>query len=346
MHVVISGRYEDRFELIDERWRLVDRFVHSDLFGDLSSTCSRRGRSPPEEHEPWAIGTDQEPMERHVARALRRLERELARRPEPTDRPLHRSSGSAISWSTSSVGEALQGTLTPLTWSFWEPVGELAMRGACADLGILPRHLVELPSRECADDWSWAVFVRAGRVEPDVPRVARGEDAVDVVRCLRALLLRSRVRGSRTSCVDGDPAREARLRRWVPHPAGPPPGSARLVDRLVGRDGARHAPSRSRNVSTHAPGGPGAADVVNRVHILNAVVAGAVFDVVSRAATAVVDESLAARIVGRLRGHRGAVVGLGALAPRPHPGDGDQSRVLSRHGFHGPAGASCGAVVA
>jgi 3-phenylpropionate/cinnamic acid dioxygenase small subunit len=36
-HIVISGRYEDEFELIDGSWQLVDRFVHADLFGDLSS---------------------------------------------------------------------------------------------------------------------------------------------------------------------------------------------------------------------------------------------------------------------------------------------------------------------
>jgi 3-phenylpropionate/cinnamic acid dioxygenase small subunit len=37
VQIVISGRYHDRFELIDGEWQLVDRFVYSDLFGDLSS---------------------------------------------------------------------------------------------------------------------------------------------------------------------------------------------------------------------------------------------------------------------------------------------------------------------
>jgi len=36
-HIVIAGRYEDEFELIDGSWQLTDRFVHSDLFGDLTS---------------------------------------------------------------------------------------------------------------------------------------------------------------------------------------------------------------------------------------------------------------------------------------------------------------------
>jgi 3-phenylpropionate/cinnamic acid dioxygenase small subunit len=36
-HIVIAGRYEDEFELIDGSWQLTDRFVHSDLFGDVKS---------------------------------------------------------------------------------------------------------------------------------------------------------------------------------------------------------------------------------------------------------------------------------------------------------------------
>jgi 3-phenylpropionate/cinnamic acid dioxygenase small subunit len=35
--IVIAGRYEDSFDLIDGSWQLTDRFVHSDLFGDLTS---------------------------------------------------------------------------------------------------------------------------------------------------------------------------------------------------------------------------------------------------------------------------------------------------------------------
>jgi 3-phenylpropionate/cinnamic acid dioxygenase small subunit len=37
VHIVIAGRYEDTFERLDGSWQLVDRFVHSDLFGGLGS---------------------------------------------------------------------------------------------------------------------------------------------------------------------------------------------------------------------------------------------------------------------------------------------------------------------
>lgn len=33
---IVSGRYHDRFERRDERWRFVERRVHIDLVGDLS----------------------------------------------------------------------------------------------------------------------------------------------------------------------------------------------------------------------------------------------------------------------------------------------------------------------
>ena len=36
-YIVIAGRYEDEFKPIDGSWQLTDRFVYSDLFGDLSS---------------------------------------------------------------------------------------------------------------------------------------------------------------------------------------------------------------------------------------------------------------------------------------------------------------------
>jgi 3-phenylpropionate/cinnamic acid dioxygenase small subunit len=33
---IVSGRYHDRFERRDGRWRFVERRVHTDLLGDLS----------------------------------------------------------------------------------------------------------------------------------------------------------------------------------------------------------------------------------------------------------------------------------------------------------------------
>ena len=36
LQIVIAGRYHDRFEKVDGRWRFVDRLILSDLQGDLS----------------------------------------------------------------------------------------------------------------------------------------------------------------------------------------------------------------------------------------------------------------------------------------------------------------------
>jgi SnoaL-like protein len=35
LQAVLSGRYRDRFEIVDGEWRFVERVVHPDLLGDL-----------------------------------------------------------------------------------------------------------------------------------------------------------------------------------------------------------------------------------------------------------------------------------------------------------------------
>src|SRR2546423_2530203 len=54
------------------------------------------------------------------------------------DDPLHQSSQPDTLWSTVNTAEVLSGVLTPLAWTFWNRPCELAMRGAFADLGVLP----------------------------------------------------------------------------------------------------------------------------------------------------------------------------------------------------------------
>jgi 3-phenylpropionate/cinnamic acid dioxygenase small subunit len=36
LHPIIAGRYHDRFECVDGRWRFAERIIHPDLQGDLS----------------------------------------------------------------------------------------------------------------------------------------------------------------------------------------------------------------------------------------------------------------------------------------------------------------------
>ena len=54
------------------------------------------------------------------------------------DDPLHQSSQPDTLWSTVNTAEVLSGVLTPLAWTFWNRPCELGMRGAFADLGVLP----------------------------------------------------------------------------------------------------------------------------------------------------------------------------------------------------------------
>ena len=59
--------------------------------------------------------------------------------------PLHCESGPSTAWSTISVNEALPGIMSPLSWSFWDDVGEYAVRGAHFDAGVLPRSELKAP---------------------------------------------------------------------------------------------------------------------------------------------------------------------------------------------------------
>jgi len=70
--------------------------------------------------------------------------------------PLHGSSYRKTYWSTTNVAEAMPGVQTPLGWTMWAPICELAIRGAFAATGALPRREVVIPDR--AEDRTYNIF--------------------------------------------------------------------------------------------------------------------------------------------------------------------------------------------
>lgn len=80
---------------------------------------------------------------------------------------LHEVSAPNTAWSTVNTAEALPGLVTPLSWSFWQEPLEVGMRGAFADMGVLPTREVRMP--DAVDERFAAVFY--GRVGGNVDRL-------------------------------------------------------------------------------------------------------------------------------------------------------------------------------
>lgn len=82
----------------------------------------------------------------------------MSRRPAPplTEFGLHCSSPDRAFWTTTNVGEAVPGVMTPLNWSLWGPAVELGIRGAFCALGALPHARAGVPPRP--EDRIFAAF--------------------------------------------------------------------------------------------------------------------------------------------------------------------------------------------
>ena len=65
--------------------------------------------------------------------------------------PVHQESGADVYWTTVNATEAIPGTTTPLTWSFYDDATELALREAFALMGVLRRRDVHLPAARDED---------------------------------------------------------------------------------------------------------------------------------------------------------------------------------------------------
>lgn len=79
---------------------------------------------------------------------------------DPPHGPLHSRSGPDTFWSTTNVGEAFPGVVTPLSWSLCGPGVELGIRDCYARVGALPRSEVRVPDR--VEDRLISVFYGRG----------------------------------------------------------------------------------------------------------------------------------------------------------------------------------------
>lgn len=59
---------------------------------------------------------------------------------------LHQVSEPGTTWSRVNIAEAMPGVQTPLSWSFWHSGGETAYRTAYAEMGLIPRSELRIPS--------------------------------------------------------------------------------------------------------------------------------------------------------------------------------------------------------
>ncbi|MFJ6675685.1 PEP-utilizing enzyme [Actinosynnema sp. NPDC091369] len=79
---------------------------------------------------------------------------------EAVQGPLHSRSGPETFWSTTNVGEAFPGVVTPLGWSLCGPSVEVGIRDCYARVGALPRREVRVPDR--VEDRLISVFYGRG----------------------------------------------------------------------------------------------------------------------------------------------------------------------------------------
>lgn len=73
---------------------------------------------------------------------------------DPRD-PLHTFSVEDIYWTTSNIGEAMPGVMSPLGWTLWG-CSERALRNAIADMGVLTETERAVPARK--DEWFMRAF--------------------------------------------------------------------------------------------------------------------------------------------------------------------------------------------
>ncbi|MGV9293719.1 PEP-utilizing enzyme [Amycolatopsis sp. NPDC003676] len=79
---------------------------------------------------------------------------------DPPQGPLHSHSDPDTFWSTTNVGEAFPGVVTPLSWSLCAPGVEVGIRDCYARVGALPRAEVRVPDR--VEDRLISVFYGRG----------------------------------------------------------------------------------------------------------------------------------------------------------------------------------------
>src|SRR5581483_2670433 len=113
------------------------------------------------------------------------------------DDPLHTWSAPSIVWTTVNAAEALPGTVTPLTWSWYRIVAEFSTRAAFRDIGVLRHDEVCFP----ADPGQRIIGVFYGRnaINVSVMRAMIDRIPGQSAEAFEAQLFRTPVSGIRSS---------------------------------------------------------------------------------------------------------------------------------------------------
>ncbi|MEE3753155.1 PEP-utilizing enzyme [Mycobacterium intracellulare] len=90
------------------------------------------------------------------------------------DNPVHGISAPDAFWSSSNIGEAMPGVMTPLSWSIWSVPAECSMREPFVSMGVLPRRERGVPH----DPTERAVNIFFGRVAGRVDFLTRMGDSL------------------------------------------------------------------------------------------------------------------------------------------------------------------------
>ncbi|BBZ15548.1 PEP-utilizing enzyme [Mycobacterium branderi] len=90
------------------------------------------------------------------------------------DNPVHGNSAPDAFWSSSNIGEAMPGVMTPLSWSIWSEPAECSMREPFVSMGVLPRRERGVP----ADPAERTVNIFFGRVAGRVDFLTRMGDSL------------------------------------------------------------------------------------------------------------------------------------------------------------------------
>jgi pyruvate,water dikinase len=90
------------------------------------------------------------------------------------DNPVYGVSAPNAFWSSSNIGEAMPGVMTPLSWSIWSAPAECSMREPFVSMGVLPRSERGVPD----DETERTVNIFFGRVAGRVDFLTRMGDSL------------------------------------------------------------------------------------------------------------------------------------------------------------------------
>lgn len=253
--------------------------------------------------------------------------------------PVHQRAGADTYWTTVNATEAIPGTTTPLTWSFYDDATELALRGTFALMGVLRADEVALPGSR--DERFIGIFyahpaanLSRFRLMADLAPGGSG----DALEQQFFGTLRSGIPRVRT--VRRYPAVAARAPR-VLHAVAPQVRALHAGAHAWWQDAVRPGDQARDRALVRA-----GVDLYRRTlvwHGAGTMLTQAVYDRLARLCAGAGHAGLEVALVGGLDGieETGLVADLWALSR----GTLDRATLLARHGFHGPDEGELSAIV-